>query len=159
MIVDFSAQLPQQYNRAHRIAYNFTGNHDDAADLVQTSMLKAWRNRGRYPNIENFDAWFNTVVRNTCRDYTRSNRRVPELVKPIETDIVADDPFVGIERQQLITTIQQHLAPSQWQILLMFYTGYSYQEIADHMQTTVATVKTMAYKGRIRARDIAASLV
>lgn len=58
-----------------RFAFNFTGDKDDAKDLVQETMLKALKYSDKFVIESNFIAWTFTIMKNTyINDYRRSIR-------------------------------------------------------------------------------------
>lgn len=64
------------------IAYGVLQNRADAEDVVQDSLVKAWKSRWKVRDANKFPAWLATIVRHRARDIAR--KRKPE---PLPDDI------------------------------------------------------------------------
>jgi RNA polymerase sigma-70 factor, ECF subfamily len=72
------------------IAYGILQNREEAEDVVQDSLVKAWKTRWRVREPEKFPAWLATVARNRAHDIFRKRRPVPYPHEGIE--ITEDEP-------------------------------------------------------------------
>jgi RNA polymerase sigma-70 factor (ECF subfamily) len=61
--------------RLFQLAYRMTGNEHDAEDIVQESLLKAFRSLGRYDNRAEFGAWLRRITSNCAIDHIRKRQR------------------------------------------------------------------------------------
>ena len=59
------------------IAYGILQNREEAEDVVQDALVKAWKTRWRVRDPEKFPAWLATIARNRARDVFRGRRTVP----------------------------------------------------------------------------------
>jgi len=66
------------------IAYGILQNREEAEDVVQDTLVKAWKSRWRVRDPEKFPAWLSTIARHRARDLAR--RRRPE---PLPHDFAA----------------------------------------------------------------------
>ena len=69
------------------IAYGILQSREEAEDVVQDSLVKAWKTRWRVRDPEKFPAWLATIARHNARDVFRKRRTVPlpeHLTGPIE---------------------------------------------------------------------------
>ena len=69
------------------IAYGILQNREEAEDVVQDSLVKAWKTLWRVRDPEKFPAWLATVARHNAHDVFRKRRTVPlpeQLTEPIE---------------------------------------------------------------------------
>ena len=58
------------------IAYGILQSREEAEDVVQDTLIKAWKSRWRIRDPEKFPAWLSTIARHRARDLAR--RRRPE---------------------------------------------------------------------------------
>jgi RNA polymerase sigma-70 factor (ECF subfamily) len=67
------------------IAYGILQNREEAEDVVQDSLIKAWKTRWRVRDPEKFPAWLTTIARHRAHDIFRRRRTVPLAYEAIET--------------------------------------------------------------------------
>src|SRR5436309_14232879 len=79
------------------IAYGILQNREEAEDVVQDSLVKAWKTRWRVRDPEKFSAWLATIARHRAHDVSRKRRTASlsiEAIKATEiqsTDITEND--------------------------------------------------------------------
>ena len=69
------------------IAYGILQNREESEDVVQDTLVKAWKTRWRVRDPEKFPAWLGTIARHRARDVARRRRSVPfptEAEEPID---------------------------------------------------------------------------
>src|SRR5262249_41903696 len=69
------------------IAYGILQNREEAEDIVQDSLVKAWKTRWRVRDPEKFPAWLATIARHRAHDVFCKRRTVPlseQLTESIE---------------------------------------------------------------------------
>src|SRR5947207_12620981 len=59
------------------IAYGILQNRQEAEDVVQDALVKAWKSRWRVRDPEKFPAWLSTIARHRARDLARRRRPEP----------------------------------------------------------------------------------
>lgn len=97
------AGLAERYRRQlHVHYYRMLGSFDDAEDLVQETMLRAWRHRATFVGRSQFRTWLYRIATNVClRALERRPRRVmppdlglPTSEPPSEADISSEVPWL-----------------------------------------------------------------
>jgi RNA polymerase sigma-70 factor (ECF subfamily) len=71
------------------IAYGILQNREEAEDVVQDSVVKAWKMRWRVRDPEKFPAWLCMIARHRAHDVFRRRRPVPftdEMIQTAETE-------------------------------------------------------------------------
>jgi RNA polymerase sigma-70 factor (ECF subfamily) len=71
------------------IAYGILQSREEAEDVVQDSLVKAWKTRWRVRDSQKFPAWLATIARHRAHDALRKRRTVPfphETIKINETE-------------------------------------------------------------------------
>ncbi len=144
--------------RAHRA--------DDAEDLLQESLSRAFERFRLFDQSLSFKAWMFTVIRNTHIDRLRKRRvrRGEEgLSAPtngVEIAIVAESPLYAIPldpeavltRQESLEQVRdaiRHLPGDMREVVeLRDIEGLSYQAIAAIVSRPVGTVMSRLYRGR-----------
>ena len=143
-----------------RVALSITRNRADAEDVVQETLLRAFRSLGtfdgRYPR-----AWLLTILRNAERN--RHRRRRPELLSDPE---MAEDLGPRTESDEVEVSAEQHeftdfVAQAVEQLPdgfrevvdLVDINGLSYQEAADVLGVPIGTVMSRLHRARRRLRE------
>src|SRR5690349_20296364 len=128
----FSAQIEQHRRELQVHCYRMCGSLDEAEDLTQETLLRAWRFRDTYAARASLRAWLYRIATNVCIDALEKRPRVPtadgELswLQPIPDDllIAADDEtdaeVVARETIELAFLVAlQYAAPRARAVLIM----------------------------------------
>src|SRR5271154_1056487 len=71
--------LVERHSRAvFRLAFRMTGNEQDAEDVVQESMLRAYKQLARFDERASFGTWLYRIAANCSLDLVRSRKRRSE---------------------------------------------------------------------------------
>ena len=87
------AELAERYRRELQVhCYRLLGSFDEAEDLVQEALLRAWRRRSTFSGRSTFRAWIYAIATNACLDVLkRRPRRAATHASPLP---VADVPWL-----------------------------------------------------------------
>ena len=143
-----------------RVANSLTRNHAEAEDLVQDTLLRAYRGidgfDGRHPR-----AWLLTILRNT--HINRNRRRRPELLRDPDTAIdrmisaASDERTDAVVDDEIDAEILGALAalddPFRSVVELVDIDGLTYAEAAEMLDVPVGTVMSRLHRARSRIRD------
>ena len=143
----------------YRVALRLTANPSDADDLVQETMLKAYRSWDQYQQGTNAKAWLLTILRHAFINEYRRRIRHPETVDvdaiepfAVFSDVQDEDPqgafFDKIVDDQVLKAIDQLPVVFRETLVLSDVEGMSYQEIADILKVPVGTVKSRLFRAR-----------
>ncbi len=142
--------LYQQHGRA-LIAYASRLMPEDrsgAEDVVQETLLRAWRNpESLFNGRGSVRGWLFTVARNVVIDRVRARAARPGEVaetpynRPIEADHAQ-----GVVDSMVLMEALELLSPEHRQVLMeIYYHGRSTTEAAEHLRLPVGTVKSRTY--------------
>lgn len=134
-----------------------TGRQHDAQDLVQETLLTAYRFFSRFTPGTNYRAWLFTILRNLHRNFFRSQKREPAFVpwEEVEATIRATDPLNWerrLDENPGIFDLEEAVAelPEEYRLplLLTEVERFSYTEIAETLQIPMGTVKSRISRGK-----------
>jgi RNA polymerase sigma-70 factor, ECF subfamily len=81
------------------IAYGILQNREEAEDVVQDSLVKAWKTRWRVRDPEKFPAWLAAIARHRAHDVFRRRRSVPFIHETIEPNEPVTADTAAIDQQ------------------------------------------------------------
>ncbi|OEO31936.1 hypothetical protein VW23_013905 [Devosia insulae DS-56] len=144
--------------RLHRFCARMLGSAIDGEDVAQEAALKALEAFPRQSEVHNLEAWVFRIARNTALDFLRRRNREPVVPVDDEADFV--DPYMDTERGlHAAESLRQfmRLPPSQRaSVILVDVIGYSLEEVAEILETTIPAVKASLHRGRERLKQFAA---
>jgi len=80
---NFAALVEPHRKWIHLHCYRMVGSYDDAEDLVQETLLKAWRDRSGFQGRAAARTWLYRIATNTCIDHLRRTGRQPQKYAPV----------------------------------------------------------------------------
>jgi RNA polymerase sigma-70 factor (ECF subfamily) len=155
----FEAEALVHLDAVYRLALRLAGNTADAEDLVQETMLRAYRSWDRYTPGTNAKGWLLTILRNLFINEYRRRSRHPETVNLDTVEPFAvfqnmrdEDPqasfFDRIVDEEVIRAVDALPEAFREAVTLSDVEGLSYEEIARVLEVPVGTVKSRLFRGR-----------
>ena len=117
------------------IAYGILQSREEAEDVVQDSLVKAWKRRWRVRDPEKFPAWLATVTRHKAHDVFRKRRTVPlseQLTEPIEPEPTNTSALDQILHSALAALPELHRAA----LVLRYFEEMDYRTIENSLGLT-----------------------
>ncbi|MDE6207973.1 MAG: sigma-70 family RNA polymerase sigma factor [Muribaculaceae bacterium] len=156
----FQTRLMDLQANMLNFAYMLTSNRDDAYDLLQDTTLKALDNEDKYAEGTNFKGWVFTIMRNLFINNYRRTQRAATIVDTTENlyhlnlsqDSGIDSPEESYGVSEISAAINE-MAEDFSVPFSMHVQGYKYEEIAEHMNLPLGTVKSRIYYARKRLQD------
>ena len=128
------------------------GDRALAEDLTQEVFLRVYQGLPKFSLRSKFTTWLFQVTKNRVLDELRANERRPRALVAIDDAPpleVVDPPLEQVETiAALWTAIDGLNVDLKMALLLRDVVGLSYNEIADSLDTTLATVKWRIFKAR-----------
>ncbi|MCR4921460.1 MAG: RNA polymerase sigma factor [Bacteroidaceae bacterium] len=123
------------------------GNKDDADDLAQDTLVKAYLSSAGYQDKGRFRAWLFTIAHNTFLNHRASCRTMANIeeAQTLASSTSADASFA---HQSLYLALRT-LPPKERSAITLFYlSGYSIKEIAAITATSEDAIKKQLSRGR-----------
>ena len=156
-LVSFAHIVERHQIWAWRVAYRFTGNRNDASDIVQESFLRLLDASARYRPTAKFRTYFYQIISRLCLDQAKKKQpllleTVPDFPDP-SPDMT--DTMMRQEAAIAVRAAIDALPPKQrLAIVLRYYEDLNYKEIASALGTTTKTVERLLARGRKRLRKV-----
>ena len=143
----FDRQVSGGLDRAYRLAGFILGNAGDAEDVAHDAAVRAWQSAGSLRDPAAFEAWFDRIVVNACRDRIRRNRRVRFVELPAEDHRQVSDPFQALlDRDEALRLIRRLSPDERVVVVLHYWADLPLTEVAMRLGWPVGTVKTRLHR-------------
>lgn len=162
----FEAQIAPYIDHMYALAYRFTGSTPAAEDLVQDVLIKVYRMREQFTDLDQPKPWLARVLYREFVDRWRKERRGPvsfSTLDPTEETRTweLEDESLNPEREVAGTQLQQQLtgalevlnSDQRTLILLHDVEGYTLEEISVVMSLPIGTVKSRVHRARAKLRE------
>lgn len=142
-------------------AYQLTSNRDAAEDLVQDTTLKVLDNEDKYVDNVNFKGWVFTIMRNIFINNYRRQVRSSTII-----DTTEDLYHLNLSQESGLSTPEGSYSALEISSAInsfsddykipftMYFAGYKYSEIAEHMNLPLGTVKSRIFFARKRLQSM-----
>ena len=167
---DAFVALMRQYERhIYRLGLNITRNPEDAKDVLQESLLKAYANLGRFEGNSRFYTWLARIAINEALMKVRKRRGDKEI--SLDQNLEADDgslmpreiedwgaspeqSYSKAELQEILASAIDTLKlPYRVVFQLRDVDGLSIQETAQALDLSVAATKSRLLRARLQLRE------
>lgn len=157
-----------------RLAHILSGDANEAEDLAQETLLKAFRSTGQFQPGTDMKQWLTVILRNTRIDRLRATNRGGRDVSldglqidPVDREHGSVQPFeAGDDPQQIldsfgdqdvIDALQRLPEEIRWTLLLVDVQCLDQHDAAALLQVPVGTIKSRAHRGRAMLRSALAT--
>ena len=144
----FATLVRRHQDRLWAVALRTVRDPDDAADVLQDALVKAYRSAPGFRGEAAVTTWLHRIVVTTALDHLRRRRPVPS--EPLNLP----DPVDAVGRSDTAVDVHEALAalpPDQRAaIVLVDLQGFSVDEAAQVLGCPPGTVKSRCFRGRAR---------
>jgi RNA polymerase sigma-70 factor (ECF subfamily) len=141
--VAFDRLIERDLGRAYRLAGVILGNGPDAEDATHDAAIAAWRSFARLRDATRFEAWFQRILVNVCRDRLRKRHRTPIAEISMAALKAAPDGYTGVDDRLALDHAFEALSPDQAiTVALRFHADLTLDDVAARMGVPVGTVKS-----------------
>jgi RNA polymerase sigma-70 factor (ECF subfamily) len=154
-VTEFTYNIGKVSKSLRPFALRLTRDSEDANDLLQETLMKAFNNRDKFTSGTNLKAWLYTIMKNTfITNYQRLVRRNTFIdttenahyINSMEhaTQNLAETSFTMYDIQQALAQIDETYRTP----FVMYFKGYKYHEISQNLDIPIGTVKNRIHIAR-----------
>ena len=149
-------------SRVFGLALRIVRQREAAEEVVEDVYLQVWQQADRFDVSRGRPlTWLLTICRSRALDYLRRDDKAmshpaPETLvsEPFDDRANPQDMLLLMERNNRLYAILEQLLPVQRQLLaLAFFRGMTHQEIADHTQFPLGSIKSHLRKALEKMRE------
>jgi len=156
----FETLYRENHRRAYQYAYHLAKNAEDAQDLLQAALVKAWSSFDSFDGRSGFAPWFSAILGNTFLDQRRARRRRVELVswtsdsaaenartetRGVDSEALTID---GLQKQVVYAAIEKLPLKQRRVVILCDILDMTYRECAVAERIPVGTVRSRLNRAR-----------
>lgn len=156
MSADFQQELSGVVPNLRAFAKSLCGNADYADDLVQETLIKAWKNRASFAEGSNLKAWLFTILRNTFLSDRRKRKfevEDPEGVLAARLSTQGDQSG-HMDFLDFAAAFEKLPEDQREALILIGAEGFSYEEAALMCGCAVGTIKSRVNRARNRLNEL-----
>lgn len=163
----FRALVMSHARSLHRLAYRMTRNEQDAEDVVQEALLKAYRGLDKFENRSELSTWLHRITTNCAYDLLRKRQRRAEDDLP-ETDAESDalttsflSSMPGPEqtahssdiRRRVHESMERMSATERTAFVLRHFEGHTLEHIGTTLGISLAATKQCVFRAVRKVRQ------
>ena len=157
---DFDNMIAGELMPLRNYALSLTHDMDDTKDLVQETILKAYRYRAKFQEGTNLRGWLYTILKNSFINNYRRDMKRNTFLDSTDNSYFIDLPSHKIDNDAETKFIRKDLDHAiddlafDLRVTFKLNTeGYKYHEIAEELQIPIGTVKTRIFVARRILRE------
>lgn len=156
----FRELVQNQYRPLKGFALKLTQDVEDANDLVQETMLKAFKNEDKFEKGTNLSGWLYTIMRNIFINNYRRMVKSQTFLDDTENQFYINNAKNATRNRgeanmvmKEISTAIDGLSENLKVPFMMSYRGYKYEEIARYLAIPLGTVKIRIHTARQKLKE------
>ena len=130
-------------HRLYKIAYIYVKNEDDALEIVQVAVYKAFVNIKKLKQVEFFNTWITRILVNASLDYIKKRNR---FIYIEEEKMLYKNPTEDIEYIDLYKAVDNLEGMYKTVIILKYFDDLKIRDIAKVLEITESNVKNYIHK-------------
>jgi RNA polymerase sigma-70 factor (ECF subfamily) len=160
----FRTLVDRHSHAVFRVAYRMTGNEHDADDVVQETLLRAYRQLARFEERANFGTWLHRIAINCSLDLLRARGRADsryggdpesaELTGAARQDPQQDRLLLSAELQKEVAVAMERLSGNErTAFVLRHFEGMPVEEIGRTLGIQVNAAKHTIFRAVRKLRE------
>ena len=163
----FARLSDRQLLAAYRLAALLLGSEAEAEDATHDAAVVAWERFSTLHDVDRFEAWFQRILVNACRDRLRRRRLIPwipisDTQEPRMREPRMQDGLAGLAERDALRRAVASLSPDhRVVVVLRYFADLTIDEIAKRLGERQGTVKSRLHYalGALRAAYDAADRI
>ena len=139
--------IRQHEKSMYALAYGILKNEEDAADIMQDAILKAYCNIENLQDKRKFKSWILSIVHNTAIDFLRKHSDTVDIDE--QWNLFAPEPNIDAATKLTVwEAVQKLKLPYRTVVLLFYYDDLPVQRISEITSTSAVNVRKQLFRAR-----------
>lgn len=159
--IEFGYKIENLTSTLKPYALKLTKDRDEADDLLQETVFKAYSNRDKFQDGTNLKAWMYTIMRNTfITNYQRMVRR-NTFIDTTENNHFINSSGAAIQNGATGSFVMRDIKSAidnlkdMYKIpFTLYFKGFKYHEIAEKLDIPIGTVKNRIHIARKELKEV-----
>ncbi len=147
-MTEFDEIVELYKDRIFKMLFMKVGNMEDALDLTQDVFFKVYKALASFRNESSIYTWIYKIALNTANTFLRKNGRLNQNY----IEDVGENTLKTGNQEELKTILKTKIEelPQHYRdvIILHYFEGFDYNEIAEILDINVGTVKSRLFRAR-----------
>jgi RNA polymerase sigma-70 factor (ECF subfamily) len=153
----FQALADQHLDAAYRLARVILRDETEAQDATHDAFVQAWRKWSTLRDTDRFEAWFDRILVNACKDRLRRGSRTVARDISDELGLETPDPYLRTHERDAIDQALATLSPDQRVVVALRYDrDLAADEIARRLDIPVGTVHSRLHYALRKLHEVIA---
>jgi RNA polymerase sigma-70 factor (ECF subfamily) len=148
----YKTYSPKMYG----VCLRYSGNADDAQDILQDGFVKVFRNLARFRSEGSFEGWMRRIFVNTAIEHYRKKVHLQPVGENQENNIEDNDwsAFDRLAVKDILNAVQE-LSPGYRTVFNLYVVeGYTHKDIADMMGISEGTSKSQLARAKAILQNV-----
>lgn len=151
----FAELVQADKQKYYRMAYCYVKNEHDALDIVGDAIYKGFKDLHTLRQPEYFTTWMTRIVIHAAIDFLRKNSRCTACEDDVlETAAVPEEALTPEDTLDIYAALDALNERDRSGVVLRYFEGYSFPEIADILKEPVPAVKSRLYRALKKMRIV-----
>ncbi|MGN1266489.1 MAG: RNA polymerase sigma factor [Dorea sp.] len=154
MIIDktwFSDKVHTHQEELYRLAFYIMKNKEDAEDVLQETLLRAYNHLEQLNNVKYFKTWITRILMNTAFEMQRKQKSNLNLDDYAEKVGISEDITTAVMMERAIQKLDEKYQQVIW---LYYYEDYSIKEISEVLNVSIVNVKQRLSRSRKALKEV-----
>jgi len=142
----FLKLIEENQEQLYKMAYSYVKNKDDALDIVQDAIYKAYISYNKVKNAKYEKTWLIRILINTSLDFIRKRKKMLSLDMDYMENVVDTKSENHHTKLMLEEALDKLNEKQKTVIILRYFEDMKLNDIASTLNTPVSTIKSILYR-------------
>lgn len=140
----FTMLIDGMNERLYRLIYTYVKNQEDALEIVQETVFKAYISINKLKHPQYFKTWLTKIAVNCALDYIRKSQKIVYIDKDPEVKYTPGYREDTIDLHEALSGLDEK---SRMVIVMRYFEDLPIKDIAEVLEMPLSSVKSVIYRG------------